>query len=251
MNSKSFNWKAFAAVFRRELHSYFATPIANIFLCVFLVLSGFFTFKLGAFYEQGQADLKSFFMWHPWLYLFIVPAVSMRLWSEERKSGTIEFLLTLPVSLFEASLAKFLAGWAFLGLALLLTFPMALTVSFLGRPDYGVIIASYLGSFFMAGAYLAIGCAVSALSDSQVVSFVITTSICLIFILLGFDPVIGTLLDIFPSRFVEQLTAVSFPAHFESIQRGVVEVSDIIYFASLILYALYAGMIIIERKKAD
>ena len=245
------NWKAFHAVFKRELRSYFATPIALIFLCVFLILSGFFTFKLGSFYEQGQADLKSFFVWHPWLYLFIVPAISMRLWAEERKSGTIEFLLTLPVSLFEASLAKFFAGWVFLGLALFFTFPIVLTVGFLGSPDYGVILASYVGSFLMAGAFLAIGCAVSALTDSQVVSFVITTSICLIFILLGFDPVTSTLLDIFPSRLVEQITAMSFPAHFESIQRGVVEFSDFVYFVSLILYALYAGMIIIERKKAD
>jgi ABC-2 type transport system permease protein len=245
------NWKAFYAVYKRELRSYFATPIALIFLCVFLILSGFFTFKMGGFYDQGQADLRSFFMWHPWLYLFIVPAISMRLWAEERKSGTIEFLLTLPVSLFEASLAKFLAGWTFLGLSLLFTFPMVLTVGFLGRPDYGVIVASYIGSFLMAGAFLAIGCAVSALSDSQVVSFVISTTICLVFILIGFDPVIATMLDIFPNRLVEQLTAVSFPAHFESIQRGVLEVTDLIYFATLILYALFAGMIIIERKKAD
>lgn len=190
-------------------------------------------------------------MWHPWLYLFIVPAISMRLWAEERKSGTIEFLLTLPVSLFEASLAKFLAAWIFLGLSLLLTFPIVFTVGFLGSPDYGVIVASYIGSFLMAGAFLAIGCAVSALTDSQVISFVISTSICLVFILLGFDPIIAMMLDIFPPRIVEQLTALSFPAHFESIQRGVLEVSDLVYFFSLILYSLYAGMIIIERKKAD
>ncbi len=245
------NTRTFRAVFRRELASYFATPIAIIFLCVFLILSGFFTFKLGGFYEQGQADLRSFFMWHPWLYLFIVPAISMRLWAEERKSGTIEFLLTLPVSLFEASLAKFLAAWIFLGLSLLLTFPIVFTVGFLGSPDYGVIVASYIGSFLMAGAFLAIGCAVSALTDSQVISFVISTSICLVFILLGFDPIIAMMLDIFPPRIVEQLTALSFPAHFESIQRGVLEVSDLVYFFSLILYSLYAGMIIIERKKAD
>lgn len=245
------NRKAFLAVFRRELGSYFSTPIAVIFLCVFLVLSGFFTFKLGGFYDQGQADLRAFFVWHPWLYLFIVPAISMRLWAEERKSGTIEFLLTLPVSLFEASLGKFCAGWVFLGLALVLTFPMVFTVGFLGSPDYGVIVASYIGSFLMAGAFLSVGCAVSAMTDSQVVSFVISTTICLVLILIGFDPVIATLLDIFPPRFVEQLINLSFPAHFESIQRGVLEAGDIIYFLSLILYAIYAGMIIVERKKAD
>jgi len=245
------DWNVLKAVFLRELRSYFATPVALIFLIVFLVISGFFTFKLGGFYEAGQADLRSFFVWHPWLYLFVVPAVSMRLWAEERKSGTIELLLTLPISLFEAALGKFLAGWVFLGLALALTFPMVLTVCYLGNPDLGVIISSYLGSFLMAGTFLAVGCGVSALTDSQVISFVISTTICLVFILLGFDPVVNTLLDIFPARLVSILTDISFPAHFESIQRGVLELSDWIYFLSIMLYALVAGIIVIERKKAD
>ena len=144
------------SIFKREFASYFSTPIALIFLTVFLILTGFFTFKLGRFYEIGQADLKPFFLWHPWLYLFIVPAVSMRLWAEERKSGTIELLLTLPISLFEAMAGKFLAAWAFLGVALLLTLPMAFTAGYLGRPDWGVIAAGYIGSFLMAGTYLAI-----------------------------------------------------------------------------------------------
>lgn len=241
----------FWAITKRELRSYFATPLALIFLTVFLVVSGFFTFKLGAFYEQGQADLRSFFAWHPWLYLFIVPAISMRLWAEERKSGTIELLLTLPVSLFEAALGKFVAGWLFLGLALFLTFPIVLTVAYLGSPDLGVIFASYIASFLMAGAFLAIGCGVSALTDSQVISFVITTFVCLLFILLGFDPVVSMLLSVLPLGVVEQLGALSFPTHFEGIQRGIVQFSDIIYFVSVMLYSLVVGMIIIERKKAD
>ena len=176
--------KIFTTLMKRELQSYFATPIALIFLCVFLVLSGFFTFKLGGFYSIGQADLRAFFVWHPWLYLFIVPAISMRLWAEERGSGTIELLLTLPVSIAEAMLAKFFAAWVFLGLALFLTFPMIFTVCYLGEPDLGVIIASYIGSFLMAGAFLAIGCAVSAFTKNQVISFVISTTVCLFFILM-------------------------------------------------------------------
>lgn len=243
--------KVFWAICKREFHSYFATPIAVIFLTVFLIVSGFFTFKLGGFYELGQADLRAFFVWHPWLYLFIVPAISMRLWAEERKSGTIELLLTLPVSLFEAALAKFVAGWLFLGIALLLTFPMVFTVAFLGDPDMGVIAASYLGSFLMAGTFLAIGCGVSASTESQVISFVITTFVCLVLILLGFDPVVSMLLSVFPPSVVEQLANLSFPQHFEGIQRGIVAFNDILYFISVMLYSLLVGMIIIERKKAD
>ena len=239
------------AIFFRELRSYFATPIALIFLTVFLVLCGFFTFKLGNFYQQGQADLRSFFVWHSWLYLFIVPAVSMRLWAEERRSGTIEMLLTLPVSLFEAMLGKFLAAWAFIGLALLLTFPLVITVSILGDPDMGVILAGYVGSFFMAGAFLAIGCCVSAITSNQVISFVIATAICLSLILLGFDPVVSMLLEVFPKSFADQLVNLSFPYHFEAIQRGVIDLSDFVYFLSIIVFALFSGVIIIDRKKSD
>lgn len=246
-----FDRNVFTAVFKRELRSYFATPLALIFLTFFLVINGFFTFKLGMFYELGQADLRSFFVWHPWLYLFIVPAVSMRLWAEERKSGTIELLLTLPISIFEAALGKFFAGWAFLGIALLLTFPIVLTVGYLGDPDMGVIATSYIGSFLMAGTFLAIGCGVSSITDSQIISFVISTAICLVLILLGFDPVVDMLADVLPARLVQNITSLSFPAHFESIQRGILQVSDLVYFVSVMLYALVAGVIIIDRKKAD
>lgn len=242
---------AYKVILKREFGSYFSTPIALIFLTVFLVLNGFFTFRLGNFYEQGQADLRSFFVWHAWLYLFIVPAISMRLWAEERRSGSIELLLTLPVNLFDAMLGKFLAAWAFLGFALFLTFPIVLTTCYLGDPDLGVVAAGYIGSFLMAGAFLSIGCCVSALTSNQVISFVVATSICLVFILLGFDPVISLLAQIFPSGFVDQVVNLSFPYHFEAIQRGVVNLADFVYFASIIIFSLLAGVIIIDRKKAN
>jgi ABC-2 type transport system permease protein len=241
----------YKAIVKREFKAYFATPIALIFLCVFLLLNGFFTFKLGRFYDLGQADLRSFFLWHPWLYLFIVPAISMRLWAEERRSGTIELLLTLPVTLVEAMLGKFTAAWLFLGLALALTFPIVFTVAYLGDPDTGVILAAYVGSFLMAGAFLAVGCCVSASTSNQVISFVIATAICLVLILLGFDPVIEMLVGILPASLTDQLMNLSFLFHYEAIQRGVVNLGDLVYFASVILFGLAVGVIILERKKAD
>ncbi len=250
MNMK-LDFGVYRAIVKREFLAYFATPIALIFLCVFLILNGVFTFKLGRFYELGQADLRSFFLWHPWLYLFIVPAISMRLWAEERRSGTIELLLTLPVSLFEAMLGKFTAAWMFIGLALLLTFPIVFTVTYLGNPDLGVIFAAYIGSFLMAGAYLAVGCCVSAATSNQVISFVLATAICLLFIMLGFDPVIDTLLTVLPASFADQLMNLSFLFHFEAIQRGVVNLADLVYFISIILFSLFVGVIILDRKKSD
>lgn len=242
----------FAAIFKREFRSYFATPIALIFLIVFLMLCGAFTFKLGGFYAQGQADLRPFFAWHPWLFLFIVPAVSMRLWAEERKAGTIELLLTLPVGLCEAMLAKFCAAWCFVGLSLVLTFPMVLTVMYLGNPDLGVIIAGYIGSFLMAGAYLAVGLFASSVTKNQVISFVIGTVICFSLIMLGFEPWIDTLLKVSPAAWiVEEISNLSFPHHFESIQRGVVDVRDVLYFASMILFFLVSGVVVLERGRAD
>lgn len=239
------------AIFSREFKSYFATPIALIFLTVFLMLTGFFTFKFSNLYEQGHAWLGPFFVWHPWLYLFLAPAVSMRLWSEERERGTIELLLTLPVSLFEAMLGKFFAAWAFMGLALVLTFPMVITVMYLGEPDLGVIIGGYLGSFLMSGTFLSIGCAVSAANNNQIVSFVMTTSICLLLILLGFEPVVQTMLDVMPAVLVEEISSLSIPYHFESIQRGVLDLQDFVYFITVMLFAQLVGAIVIERKKAD
>ena len=215
------------------------------------MLTGFFSFKLGRLYEQGEADLRAFFIWHPWLYLFIVPAVSMRLWAEERKSGTIELLLTLPVSLRSAVLGKFLAAWAFIGLALLLTFPIVISVAYLGEPDYGVVFAGYIGSFLMAGTFLAIGSAISAATNNQVISFVITTTICLILILLGHDPVVETLQSLLPLAVVDQLTNLSFPYHFEAIYRGVVDLRDLLFFFLLMGLGLTSTGIILDRFKAD
>ncbi|MCC6932211.1 MAG: ABC transporter permease [Deltaproteobacteria bacterium] len=238
------------AIFKREFKSYFATPIALIFLVVFLVLTGFFTFKLGSFYEMGQASLASFFAWHPWLYIFIVPAVSMRLWAEEKRSGTVELLFTLPVTLFEAMVAKFLAAWLFLGLALLLTFPMVLTVAYLGQPDYGPILASYIGSFFMAGAFLAVGLFVSAMTNNQVISFVVATFLCLFLVLLGYSPVQELLVKISPDLML-MLNVLSVPYHFEAIQRGVINVGNLVYFVSVILFFLVSGAVILDKSKAD
>src|SRR6478752_9787725 len=185
--------RAIVTVFKRELKSYFATPVAYVFIVIFLILSGAFTFYLGNFYERGQADLQPFFNFHPWLYLFLVPAVGMRLWSEERKSGTIELLLTLPVTMWQAVVGKFLAAWAFIAVALILTFPVWITVNVLGSPDNGVIFSSYLGSFLMAGAFLAIGSFVSTLTKNQVIAFIIASLICFLFTMSGLDLVQNTL----------------------------------------------------------
>lgn len=243
--------KPYLIVAEREIRSYFSTPIALIFLTVFLILCGVFTFKLGGFYEMGQCDLGSFFAWHPWLYLFIIPAISMRLWAEERRTGTIEFLLTLPVTITDAMIGKFLASWLFIGLALFLTFPLVLSVTYLGNPDLGIITASYIGSFLMAGAFLAIGCAVSASTSNQVISFVLSTAVCLMLILLGFDPVMNAFTKFLPQGLANSIINLSFPYHYEAIQRGVLDISDIVFFSTLIFLSLYSGIIIIDRKKAE
>ncbi|MDD2943982.1 MAG: ABC transporter permease [bacterium] len=236
---------------KRELRSYFATPLALIFLVVFLVLLGFFTFKLGNFFEIGQADLRAFFVWHPWLYMFIVPAISMRLWAEEKRSGTVELLLTLPVTVFEAVTGKFLAAWIFLGLALLLTTPIVWTVNYLGTPDNGVIVAGYLGSFLLAGTFLAVGTIMSACTNNQVVSFVLSTFCCLFMVLMGYEPVIDVMLQFAPEPVVDGLTKMSFPYHFEAIQRGVIDTRDLFYFLSLMIFGLLAASVVIERTRAD
>ncbi|HJU23525.1 MAG TPA: ABC transporter permease subunit [Casimicrobiaceae bacterium] len=238
-------------IFRRELASYFATPVAYVFIVIFLVLAGVFTFYLGHFYERGQADLIPFFSFHPWLYLFLVPAISMRMWSEERKSGTIEMLLTLPVTMWQAVVGKFLAAWAFIGLALLLTFPIWITVNYLGSPDNGVIVASYLGSFLMAGAFLAIGSCLSACTRSQVVAFILTAVVCFVFLLAGFPLVLGFFSAWAPQGVIDAISGLSFLAHFNSIARGVVDLRDIVYFVLTIAFWLYASAVVIDLRKAD
>jgi ABC-2 type transport system permease protein len=236
------------AIFRRELKSYFATPVAYVFIVIFLVLAGAFTFYLGNFYERGQADLQPFFSFHPWLYLFLVPAVSMRLWSEERKSGTIELLLTLPVTMGQAVLGKFLAAWAFLGIALALTFPIWITVNYLGAPDNGVIVASYVGSWLMAGAFLAVGACLSAATRNQVVAFILTAVVCFGLLLAGFPLVLDFFRALFPQPVVDAVASLSFLTHFAAISKGVLDLRDVLFFLLTIGFWLYASAIVIDLK---
>ena len=240
-----------AALFRRELRSYFATPVAYVFIVIFLVLMGTFTFYLGGFYERGQADLSAFFNYHPWLYLFLVPAIAMRLWAEERKTGSVELLMTLPVTPWQAVLGKYLAAWAFTGIALALTFPVWITVNYLGSPDNGAILAAYVGSFLMAGGFLAIGSCLSATTKNQVIAFVLTVVACFGFLLAGFPLV----LDIFsawaPQVIVDGIASLSFLTHFSNISKGVIDLRDLVYFSLVIAAFLYANTIVLQWKQAD
>ncbi len=240
------------AVFRRELSGYFVTPVAYVFIVIFLLVTGMFTFAhdLGNFWERGQADLRSFFMFHPWLYLFLIPAVSMRLWAEERKQGTIELLMTLPIPLGAAVVGKFLAAWAFTGIALLMTLPIWVTVSFLGKPDHGVIVAGYLGSFLMAGGYLAIGSCVSAVTRNQVIAFVVTVVLCFGFLLSGYGPVMDLIGGWAPQTIVDAVASFSFLTRFEAISKGVIDLRDVLYFLTLIAAFLFATGVVVEMKKA-
>lgn len=239
------------ALFKRELKSYFATPVAYVFIVIFLVMAGVFTFYLGGFYQRGQADLQPFFDFHPWLYLFLVPAVSMRLWSEERKSGTIELLLTLPVTMWQAVLGKFLAAWAFIGIALALTFPIWITVNYLGSPDNGVILAGYLGSLLMAGGFLAVGACLSAATKNQVVAFILTVVVCFLLLLAGFPLVLDFFRALFPQSVVDAVANLSFLTHFAAIGKGVLDLRDILFFLLTIGFWLYASAVVIDLKKAD
>ncbi len=239
------------AIARRELANYFATPVAYVFIVIFLALTGVFTFYLGGFYERGQADLQPFFLYHPWLYLFLIPALSMRLWSEERKAGTIELLMTLPISTWQAVLGKFLAAWAFTTIALFLTFPIWITVNYLGDPDNPVILAGYLGSLLMAGAFLAVGAAISSLTRNQVIAFVITVVLCFGFILSGFPLVLDFFRGWLPHGVVMSIAYLSFWTHFDSITKGVIDLRDVIFFGSFIACWLFANVILVEMKKAD
>jgi len=238
-------------VFRRELASYFATPLAYVFIVIFLVMAGALTFYVGGFFERGQADLQVFFNFHPWLYLFLIPALSMRLWAEERKTGTIEMFLTLPITTGQAVLGKFLAAWTFTGIALALTFPFWITVNYLGEPDNGVILASYIGSFLMAGAFLAIGSAISAVTKNQVIAFVLSAVVCFLFTASGSPIVLGPVEGWVPGGLVQTIASMSFLSHFAAITRGVVDLRDLIFFGSVIGLFLFANTILVELKKAD
>jgi ABC-2 type transport system permease protein len=238
-------------IMRRELASYFATPLAYVFILIFLVLASLFTFYIGGFYERGQADMDSFFGFQPWLYLFLIPALSMRLWAEERKSGSIELLMTQPVLLWDAVLGKFLAAWAFTALALALTFPLWLTVNYLGKPDNGAILAAYLGSALLAGGFLSIGSCMSALTRNQVIAFILGVAACFAFLLAGFPIVLDVFRSWAPLALVDAIASLSFLTHFESIAKGVIDVRDLLYFAMLIGFFLLATTIALELRKAD
>jgi len=238
-------------IFRRELSAYFATPVAYVFIVIFLVLASAFTFYLGNFYERGQADLSPFFTFHPWLYLFLVPAISMRLWAEERKSGSIELLLTLPIRTSEVVLGKFLAAWAFCGIALALTFPIWITVNYLGEPDNGAIFTAYLGSLLMAGAFLAIGACISATTRNQVIAFIITVVVCFGFLLSGLPLVLDLFSGWAPQLLTDAVASLSFMTHFRSLSRGVIDLRAVVYFGLVIGFWLAANTVVLDLKKAD
>ena len=239
------------AVLRRELKSYFLTPVAYVFIVIFLVAASTFAFYLGNFYERGQADLNAFFTFHPWLYLFLVPALSMRLWAEERRSGSIEMLMTLPLEVWQMVVGKFLAAWAFTCLAIALTFPIWITVNYLGAPDNGAIFAAYIGSALMAGGFLAVGAFISAMTKNQVIAFVLSVVACFLLLLAGYPLVLDAFSSWAPQALVDGIASLSFLTHFESISRGVIDLRDIVYFALLIGCCLYANTIVLHLSKAD
>jgi ABC-2 type transport system permease protein len=245
------SWANIRTITKRELGAYFTSPLAYIFIVIFLLLCGFFTFMVGGFFERGEASLvRPFFDWHPWFYLFLVPAVGMRLWAEERRVGTIELLLTMPITTWQAIVGKFLASWLFLGLALILTFPIVITVNYLGSPDNGVILSGYIGSWLMAGAYLAISCITSAMTRNQVVSFIISVVICLFFILAGFPPIIRLLEGWAGSWFVDTVASFSVITHFDGFQKGVLDSRDVLFFLSLIGFSLFSTSVVLRGHRA-
>ena len=236
---------------KRELTGYFASPVAYVFIVIWLLLVGFFTFMLGGFFEIGEASLaRPFFSWHPWLYLFLVPAAGMRLWSEERRQGTMELLLTMPITAWQAIVGKFLASWFFLFIALFLTFPIVMTVNYLGHADNGTVFAGYIGSFLLAGGYLAITCMTSAVTRNQVISFVLSVVICFFLLLAGFEPVLNLLVRWAPEWVVNGVSGFSFYTHFLAFQKGVVDSRDLIFFLSAIGFPLFITGVIIRNLRA-
>lgn len=235
---------------KREVGGFFSSPVAYVFIVIFLLLAGFFTFMVSNWFSMGEASLSGFFLWHPWLYLFLVPAVGMRMWSEERRMGTIELLLTMPITPWQAILGKFLAAWAVTGLALVLTFPMVITVNYLGHPDNGIILAGYLGSFLMAGAYLAVTSMTSAMTRNQVVSFIVSVVLCLFLILAGFPPVTDLLVKWASPGVVDIITSFSVITHFASLQKGVIDSRDLLFFASVIGFSLFTTSVILRAHRA-
>jgi ABC-2 type transport system permease protein len=246
------SWANVKTIAKRELLAYFSSPVAYVFIVIFLLMTGFFTFMLGYFFERGEASLAPFFLWHPWLYLFLVPAAGMRLWSEERRSGTMELLLTMPITAWQAILGKFLASWVFLAIALFLTFPIVLTVNYLGSPDNGVILCSYLGSLLLAGSYLAITCMTSAATRNQVISFILSVVLCFLLILVGYPPVTRFLYQTMnlSQGVVETVASFSVMTHFDGLQKGIVDSRDVIFFLSIMVFSLFTTGVIIRSHRA-
>ena len=242
------NFHHIAAVAKREWRAYFDSPVAYVFIIIFLMLAGFFTFSISRFFEAGQADLTGFFQWHPWLYMILVPAVAMRLWAEERRSGTIELLFTVSVTPLQALLGKFIAAWLFILLALVLTFPVVFTAVYLGSPDLGTAVSAYLGSALLAGAYVAAGMFTSALTRNQVISFILAVVIGLFLILAGYPPVTDLLARHSPVWLVDGVAAFSFMPHYEALQRGVIDLRDLAYFASVMVFMLFSTQVVLKNK---
>lgn len=234
---------------RRELKSYFESPVAYVFMIVFLLLVGFLTFFVARFYDAGQADLRAFFNWHPWVFLILVPAATMRLWAEERRSGTIELLLTAPITMVQAIVGKFVAAWLFMGLAIALTCPIYFTIMYLGSPDHGAVISGYVGSLLLAATYISVGMLTSALTDNQVISFVIALVLCFILLIAGWTPFTAMFATWAPDWFVNGIAAVSFMPHYESMQRGVIDLHDVVYYASVIVFMLFASRLVLDNRK--
>jgi ABC-2 type transport system permease protein len=243
-------WAAVVIIAKRELAAYFQSPVAYVFLVIFLLLAGVFTFTFGGFFERGEASLAAFFNWVPWLFLFLVPAVGMRLWSEERRLGTIELLLTMPIASWQAILGKFLASWIFLGIALALTFPIIATVNWLGDPDNGVIASGYVGALLLAGAYLAVSSMTSAMTRNQVIAFIVAVVLCLLLILVGFSPVTDMLARWASPRVVESVARFSVLTHYDGFQKGVIDTRDLAYFLSVMAFSLFATGVVIRSHRA-
>lgn len=239
------------AITKRELGSYFGTPLAYVFMVIFLALTGAFAFHIGGFFERGQADLERFFIYLPWLYIMLIPAVAMRLWAEERQTGTVELLMTMPISITEAVVGKFAAAWIFIGICLAATFPIWITVNYLGKPDNGAILAAYLGSFLMAGAYLAISSLMSALTRSQVIAFIIAATVCFLFVMSGYEIVLGFVRGWVPDWLIAAVASLSFLSRFDEVARGLISVPSIFYYLSMIVFFLFATVVVIDLRKAS
>jgi ABC-2 type transport system permease protein len=234
-------------VFKREFLSYFRSPVAYVFLAIFTIAGVILAFFVGGFFKGGEASMRNYFSFYPWLFLFLIPAAGMRLWSEEKRVGTVELLFTLPITTLEAVLGKFLAAWAFLTIAILLSLSLAGTIAYLGSPDWGVVVSTYLGAILMAGGYLGICSLTSALTKNQVISFVLSVTVCLVILFLGWSVFTEVLISVFPTWLVDLLSNFSFIPHFEAFTKGIIDPKDVVFFLSLIGFTLFLNVVALER----